>query len=102
MGLLFGPGPGEGQFDVKLVNDTSGEVIIQTQCVVDVSACDYKTYRTIEPGASAPVRTSQFNEDQHYRVVDASGKVLGCLALRYRRVEEAATVKLAEQLGNCS
>jgi hypothetical protein len=103
LGLLSkGPGPGEGLFDVQLTNDTSEQVVVQTRCLVDVPPCDYKTYRTLKPGASAPVRTSEANVDAHYRVVDSSGRVLGCLALRYRRVEEGATVKLSEELGNCS
>src|ERR1700681_3536822 len=78
--------PGEGLFDVRLVNDTSQEVIIQRPCTVDQPPCQYATYRDLTPGAVADVATSDRNEDQRYRVVTSSGELLGCLPLRFRTV----------------
>src|SRR5260370_29744747 len=59
--------PGEGLFDIRLINDTSHEVIIQTRCTDDVPPCEYRNYRDIAPGTSASVVTAAGNQDQKYR-----------------------------------
>jgi hypothetical protein len=94
--------PGEGLFDVTLINDTSHEVIVQTHCSVDVPPCEYKDYRDIAPGTSASVATADGNQDQHYRVVTTSGNVVGCLPLKFPTVAQGATVLLSKALAPCS
>lgn len=98
----FFPGdPGEGLFDVRLVNDTAQEVIIQRPCTVDQPPCQYATYRDLLPGASAEVATSDRNEDQRYRVVTPSGALVGCLPLRFNTVEQGVIVDLSQALRSC-
>jgi hypothetical protein len=94
--------PGEGLFDVRLINDTSHEVIVQTPCTDDVPPCEYRNYRDIAPGTSASVATADGNQDQHYRVVTTSGEVIGCLTLKFPTVEPGAAVLLSKALAPCS
>ena len=94
--------PGEGLFDVRLINDTSHEVIVQARCTDDVPPCEYRNYRDIAPGTSASVATADGNQDQKYRVVTTSGQVIGCLPLKFPTVEPGATVLLSKALTPCS
>jgi hypothetical protein len=94
--------PGEGLFDIRLINDTSHEVIVQTPCTDDVPPCEYRNYRDIAPGMSASVATADGNQDQKYRVVTPSGDVIGCLPLKFPTVEQGATVLLSKALAPCS
>jgi hypothetical protein len=93
--------PGEGLFDVRLVNDTSQEVLVQRPCTVDQPPCQYATYRDLVPGAAADVATSDRNDDQHYRVVTPSGVLVGCLPLRFQTVQQGVTVELSQALRSC-
>ena len=101
MGALF-KDPSAGLFEVSLVNDTSQMVIIQTPCSLEVPKCFYKTYRTLEPGESASVATSDGNVEQHYRVVSQAGNVIGCLPLKFAKVELGTRVKVSNAITTCS
>jgi hypothetical protein len=94
--------PGERLFDIRLINDTSHEVIVQTPCTDDVPPCEYTNYRDIAPGTSASVVTADGNQDQKYRVVTTSGEAIGCLPLKFPTVESGATVWLSKALAPCS
>lgn len=98
---LFPGDPGEGLFDVTLVNDSSREVIIQRLCTVDQPPCQYTTYRDLAPGTSTVVATSDGNQDQHYRVVTTDGQLVGCLPLKFQTVHEGAIVDLSQAMTNC-
>jgi len=93
--------PGEGLFDVKLVNDTNEEIVVQRHCAVELPRCEYTTYRDILPAGSAWVATDNRNQDQGYRAVSTHGKVVGCLPLRFATVAQGATLKLTKALVPC-
>jgi len=98
----FYPGdPGEGLFDVKLVNDTNEEIVIQRHCTVELRPCEFTTYRDILPAGSAWVATDNRNQDQGYRAVSTNGKVVGCLPLRFATMAQGATLKLTKALVPC-
>jgi len=93
--------PGQGIFEVRLVNDTVNEVVIQRHCAVEQPPCEFTNYRDIAPGASAFVATADGDQDQHYRVITPQGIVVGCLPLRFRTVQQGATVMLSRALAPC-
>jgi hypothetical protein len=98
-------GPGEGTFNVQLVNDTSEEVVLQGPCTTEVPKCDYRVFpgSDLNPGASVRLGTSIYHGDivGPFRAVDTSGHVLGCVPLLFDRVQDGLTVKFSEQLVPC-
>jgi hypothetical protein len=85
-------------FTVTIKNDTPSSVVIE-YCGSDCSTVYYTN--TVAPEGSLAENTSTENLDEYIRTKDySSGKVLGCLNLKFRAVPTNLTIRVSTT-GKC-
>ena len=84
-------------FAVTIKNDTSASVVIE-YCGSDCSTVYYTN--TVAPQGSIAENTSTENLDEYIRIKDDSGKVLGCLNLKFSSVPSSLTIPVSNT-GQC-